>query len=103
MNTQLQFFTHRTGSVSVTTAEQSASLDRGAYDRQVAINIARARGEFSAPVYRATAVLPPAAMPVAQADRFSHAGAAFDIVNGRAVQAVRLVGTDGYGPLVGEE
>lgn len=101
MTTRINFFTNSSGAVTATPEHQLPDNVQAAYARQTAINVARARGEFSAPVYRAHAVLPPATMSEAQADKLAHAGAAFDIVNGRAVQAVRLFGDD-YAPLVGD-
>jgi len=38
----------------------------------------------------------------AQADRLAHAGACFDIVNGRAVQVMHPMGADGYAPMGGK-
>ena len=102
MTTRINFFTSSSGAVTAIPEHQLPGNLQDVYARQTAINIARARGDFSAPVCRAYTVVPPATMSEAQADKLAHAGAAFDIVNGRAVQAVRLFG-DGFAPLVGED
>jgi hypothetical protein len=53
--------------------------------------------------FGAVTVAQPAAALVTeeQADRLAHAGACFDIVNGRAVQIMRPVGTEGFAPING--
>ncbi|WP_295978794.1 hypothetical protein [uncultured Variovorax sp.] len=95
------FTTRPNGVVSALTETAVVSMDLGARARQEAFNIARARGEHAAPVYSVSVTPMNATMDHATADRLAHAGAAFDIVNGRAVQTARLSG-DGYAPLAGD-
>ncbi len=96
-----KYFTHSNASVSAMTPVEAANMNLGARARQEAFNYARARGEHAAPVYSVSVTPMSATMDRATADRFAHAGAAFDIVNGRAVQTARLSG-DGYAPLAGD-